>query len=325
MTQIITVTPNPAIDVSTSVGNIAPFTKLRCAAPKRDPGGGGINVARVVKRLGGDVTAIYPAGGAAGGLLRRLLDREEVRSLAVSTAEETREDFTVFEEMTSQQYRFVMPGAPLSEPERQECLRQVASVKPRPDFVVASGSLPPGVPADFYARVARVAKAMGAKMIMDTSGPPLRAALTEGVYLIKPNLREFQELTGVSSAADAALIEAGRNLIARGLVQLIALSLGPRGALFIARDRALRADGLSIKIASVVGAGDSFVGALVWSLAREDELDVALKFGVAAGSAALLSPGTDLCRFEDVQRLAPQVIIHREGANISVRLSPDSP
>jgi 6-phosphofructokinase 2 len=156
---------------------------------------------------------------------------------------------------------------------------------------------------------------MGAKMIMDTSGPPLKAALMEGVFLIKPNLREFQELTGISSADDAALIEAGRSLIDRGLVKLIALSLGPRGALFIARDRALRAEGLSIKIASVVGAGDSFLGALTWSLAREDELDVALKLGVAAGSAALLSPGTDLCRFEDVQRLVPQVIIHREGAS----------
>lgn len=157
MTQIITVTPNPAIDVSTSVGKMAPFTKLRCASPKRDPGGGGINVARVVKRLGGEVAAIYPAGGAAGGLLRRLMDREGVQSLALPAVEETREDFTVFEETTNQQYRFVMPGAPLREPEWQECLRQVASIMPRPDFVVASGSLPTGVPEDFYGRVARVA------------------------------------------------------------------------------------------------------------------------------------------------------------------------
>ena len=231
-----------------------------------------------MKRLGGDVAAIYPAGGATGQLLRRLMDREGVRSLAIPASEETREDFTVFEETTKQQYRFVMPGAPLSEPEWQECLRRAWRT---PNlgriFVVASGSLPPGVPEDFYGRVARVAKEIGAKVIVDTSGPPLKAALKEGVYLIKPNLREFQELTGTSSADDAALIEAGRGLIDRGLVEFIALSLGPHGALLIARDRALRADGLPIKPASVVGAGDSFVGAMVWSLAQDNSLDAALQ------------------------------------------------
>ena len=202
-----------------------------------------------------------------------------------------------------------MPGAPLREPEWQECLRQVASIMPRPDFVVASGSLPPGVPEDFYGRVARVAKETGAKTIVDTSGPPLKAALREGVYLIKPNLREFQELTGNSYTDDAALIEAGRSLIDQGLVELIALSLGSGGALVITHTLALRAEGLSIKPASVVGAGDSFVGALTWSLAHGDDLAALLRLGVAAGSAALLSPGTDLCRFEDVQSLAPQVIV----------------
>ena len=316
MTQIITVTPNPAIDVSTSVGKLAPFTKLRCASPRHDPGGGGVNVARVVKRLGGEVAAIYPIGGAVGELLHRLMDREGVRSIAVPAVEETREDFTVFEDATNQQYRFVMPGASLSEPEWQECLRQLASVEPRPDFVVASGSLPPGVPEDFYARVAHVAKERDAKVVVDTSGVPLKAALAEGVQLIKPNLREFQELTGIRTADEAALIDAGRDLIARGCVKLIALSLGPHGAMIITGEGALRADGLSIKTASVIGAGDSFVGALTWSLARNDGLGVALSFGVAAGSAALLNPGTDLCRFDDVQRLVPQVIVRptRVGA-----------
>jgi 6-phosphofructokinase 2 len=317
LTQIITVTPNPAIDISTSVGKIAPFTKLRCASPKRDPGGGGVNVARVVKRLGGEVAAIYPVGGATGGLLRRLMDREGVQSLAVSSVEETREDFTVFEETTNQQYRFVMPGAPLSEPEWQECLRQIASIKPRLDFVVASGSLPPGVPEDFYGRVARVAKEMGAKVVVDTSGASLKAALMEGVYLIKPNLREFQELTDIRTADEAALIDAGFSLIDRGFVKLIALSLGQEGAMLINRDGALRADGLSIKAASVVGAGDSFLGALTWSLSRNHDPQVALGYAMAAGSAALLAPGTDLCRVQDVERLLGQVTVRAMPARIS--------
>jgi 6-phosphofructokinase 2 len=246
------------------------------------------------------------------------MDREGVQSLAIPASEETREDFTVFEEATRQQYRFVLPGAPLSEQEWQECLRVLACTELCPQFVVASGSLPPGVPEDFFGRVARVAKEMSAKVVVDTSGPPLKAALGEGIYLIKPNLREFQELTGTRSSDDAELIEAGRSLIDKGLVELIALTLGPRGALLIARDQALRADALPIKPASVVGAGDSFVGALFWSLARDNGLDAALRYGVAAGSAALLNPGTELCQSEDVKRLSPQVTI-RPALDVKAR------
>ena len=307
MTQIMTVTVNPAIDVSTSVGTIAPFTKLRCAAPHKDPGGGGINVARVVHRLGGDVVAIYPDGGASGRLLRALVDREGVRSVAVPAAAETRQDFTVLEESTHRQYRFVMPGAPLGEREWQACIEPITRADPAPAYVVASGSLPPGVPEDFFARVARAAKKTGAKTVIDTSGRPFKAALDEGVHLIKPNLREFQELTGIASADEASLIEAGRALIGRGAVDIIALSMGPQGALLITRERALRADSLAIEPVSVVGAGDSFLGAVVWSLARNDSLETVLRHGVAAGSAALLNPGTELCRPADLERLAPQV------------------
>lgn len=307
MTQIITVTPNPAVDLSTSVSKLEPFSKLRCTPPQRDPGGGGINVARVIKRLGGDVAAIFPAGASTGQLLRGLMDREGVRSIATPTLEETREDFTVFEEATRRQYRFVLPGARLREEEWQICLEELAALDPQPDFIVASGGLPPGVPEDFFGRVASRAKASGAKVVVDTSGPPLKAALLEGVYLIKPNLREFLELTGVHSSDDQTLTEAGRILIAQGFVKLIALTLGSEGALLIGEHYALRADGLPIRPTSVVGAGDSFLAAMVLSLARQDSLEIALRYGVAAGSAALLNPGTELCRSEDVQRLVQQV------------------
>jgi 6-phosphofructokinase 2 len=116
----------------------------------------------------------------------------------------------------------------------------LTSTAPRPDFVVASGSLPPGVPEDFFGRVARIAKTMAAQVIVDSSGPALKAALNEGVYLIKPNLRELWELTSTTSADDVELVAAGRSLIERGLVELIALTLGPNGAVLIARDQAVR-------------------------------------------------------------------------------------
>jgi len=308
MTEIVTLTINPAIDVSTSVTKLAPFTKMRCAPAHRDPGGGGINVARVLKRLGIDAIAIYPAGGATGQLLADLVEREGVRSIVIPTLNDTREDITIFDETTREQFRFVFPGAPLSDLEWQACLGALARVDPPPAFVVASGSLPAGVPPDFYGRVVQAAKAHS-KVIVETAGPFLMAALEAGVYLIKPNLREFQELAGITATDEAALVEAGRRLLVRYPIEVIALSVGPDGAILITRDLALRANGLPIEPISVSGAGDSFLGAMVWSLVNSDSVAVALRFGVAGGSAALLNPGTELCRPEDIHRLASQIVI----------------
>lgn len=306
--QIVTLTINPAVDVSTSVKRMVPFAKMRCAQAQRDPGGGGINVARVLKRLGIDAVAIYPAGGGTGQLLAGLVGREAVRSVVIPTANETREDLTIFDEATGEQFRLVFPGAPLSDGEWQACLAALERIAPPPAFVIASGSLPPGVPPDFYRRVVQAAKAQS-KVIVDTAGPFLTAALEAGVYLIKPNLHEFQELAGIGSADEAALLEAGRRLFENYRVEVIALSMGPDGALLLTRDMAMRATGLPVRAVSVSGAGDSFLAAMLWSLVSGGSLETALRYGVAGGSAALLNPGTELCSAEDVYRLASEVTV----------------
>ena len=308
LTQIVTLTINPALDVSTSVKKMVPFTKMRCAPAHRDPGGGGINVARVLNRLGIDTTAIYPAGGATGKLLATLLECEGVPSIVIPASNDTREDITIFDETTREQFRLVFPGAPLSDIESQECLAAVARITPPPAFVIASGSLPAGVSHDFYGKVVQASNAHS-KVIVDTSGPFLKAALEAGVYLIKPNLREFQELAEITSSDEAALVAAARGLFDRYRIEVIALSMGPDGALLVTRDRALRANGLLVEAVSVSGAGDSFLGAMVWSLVNGNSLEIALRYGVAGGTAALLSPGTELCRSEDVHRLASEVIV----------------
>jgi 6-phosphofructokinase 2 len=308
MADVVTLTMNPSVDLSVSVERVVPFRKLRCAADRRDPGGGGINVARVTKRLGADVTAIYPAGGTLGQLLRRLVDEEGIPASTASIAGETREDFTVHEQSSGAQYRFVLPGPPLAEQEWRACLDMVAALDSRTRFVVGSGSLPPGVPDDFYRRVAQLAKSSSRKIIVDSSGPALRAALGAGVYLIKPSLNEFRGLMGGAPLeTEADWITAGRLLVDRGQVEVVALTLGDRGALLVTRDRVLRAQALAIKPASVVGAGDSFLGAMTWSLAAGHPLETAFRYGVAAGSAALLMPGTELCRRDDVERLVNEV------------------
>src|SRR5579864_1346099 len=196
MTDIVTITPNPAVDLSTSVEKVLPVHKLRGLWQRRDPGGGGINVARVIKRFGGDASALYPVGGVTGDLLVKLLDNEGITSLTFPIAAETREDFFVTEISTDQPYRFILPGPQLEVSEWQECLRLLSAIEPFPRYLVASGSLPGGVPDDFYARLATIAKQRGASFILDTSGPALAAAVVEHVDLIKPNLGEMRELIG---------------------------------------------------------------------------------------------------------------------------------
>jgi 6-phosphofructokinase 2 len=307
MADIVTLTMNPAIDLSVSVERVMAFHKLRAANERRDPGGGGINVARVIKRLGGDVAAMFPVGGTLGQLLRRLIDEEEIPVLTTAITGETREDFTVLERATGAQYRFVLPGPFLAESEWRGCLNVFGSIEQGARFVVASGSLPPGVPDDFYARVVQVAKQDDRKIIIDTSGLPLEAALSAGIYLVKPSLNEFRLLTRESLETEDAQIRACRTLIDGGQAEIVALTLGDHGALLVARDLVLRAKALPIKLVSVVGAGDSFLAALIWSLARGHPLDLAFRYAVAAGSAALLMPGTELCHAKDIERLVREV------------------
>jgi 6-phosphofructokinase 2 len=309
--SVITFTINPAIDVSSGVARVLPTHKLRCKSVRRDPGGGGINVARVVARLGGQVRAVYPIGGPIGDLLKRLMDAEAVASHTIALSRDTRESFTVDEEQTGQQYRFVLPGPELTVDECAKCLAAVAQIRPAPTFFVASGSMSAGVPDDFLARTARAAKVLGAKVVVDTSGPALGAALAEGVFLVKPNLRELEELVGSGLDGREQQLAAARSLIENRSADMVALTLGHLGALLVTQRQALYAPALPITPVSVVGAGDSFLGAMVWSLGAGQSIENAFRYGIAAGSAALLSAGTRLCRAEEVERLYPKVHVER--------------
>ncbi len=309
MPEIVTLTINPAIDIFVNVDRVESTRKLRCSTPKRDPGGGGINVARVAFRLDADVLAIYPIGGQIGKLLQRLVEREGIASMVTPSHIETRENFTAYEETTGEQYRFVLPGSRLHQAEWEAMLERLASLTGRPKFVVASGSVPPGAPVDFFARVARQAKALGAKSVIDTSGPALAAALDEGVTVIKPNLVELKEFVAAALETDEDRVAACRKLVADGRAEIVALTLGDQGSLLVTAERAWRALPLQIETVSTVGAGDSFLGGLVAALASDKPMEEAFRVAVAAASAAVMMPGTGLCQPEDVMRLVPDVKI----------------
>ena len=307
MALVVTLTMNPALDLNASVDRVEPVRKLRCSGGQRDPGGGGVNVSRVVQRLGADTLAVYPAGGLTGQMLGELMAREGVPGLAVPIAGETREDITIFDEASGQQYRFVLPGPHLHGVEWMACLKALANLPVRPDFVCASGSLPPGVPNDFYARVAEIVTGWGARLVLDASGPALKAALETHVHLIKPNLGELRELSGAALDDEAALVRTCRGLIDQRRVEAVALTLGAQGALLVTPQGAWRAQPPPVPMVSTVGAGDSFLGAMVWARASGKPIEEGFRCGAAGGAAAVRAAGTELSRPEDIHRLVGQV------------------
>jgi 6-phosphofructokinase 2 len=307
MAAILTVTVNPALDVSTSAREVRHTHKLRCGPAQFHPGGGGINVARVLHRLGSDCLALYAAGGVTGERLGQLLDAEGVPRHCLPIAQETRESFSVHEQSTGRDYRFVLPGPALAPAEVAAFSAFLDTLPALPRYLVASGSLPPGVPADFYGQLARWAQARGVRFVLDSSGEPLAAALAAGVHLVKPSLRELRELSGQALDTDAERLAVARRMIGAGQAQVVALSLGEDGALLVTAGQAWRARSVPVAVASTIGAGDSFVGGLVWALDRAAGLEQALRYGMAAGAAALLTAGTALCQPADVERLAQQV------------------
>lgn len=298
---------NPAVDLATGTERVQPTHKLRCTDTLHDAGGGGVNVARVLKRLGTPADLLTTAGGPTGEWLHQRLQKDGLPATLLPIAQDSRISFTVHEAATGAEFRFVMPGPHMQEAEWRAFLGHLEALDPWPRWIVASGSLPPGVPVNFYARLAALCWQRGTELVLDAAGPPLAAALDEGVGLVKPNLRELRGITGQPLAQPPEWEAAAVALVRSGKARAVALTLGHRGAVLATADGLWRADPLPIPVASAVGAGDSFVGGMVWALCQGASPQDAFAWGVAAGSAALLTAGTGLCDPGQVRALHSQV------------------
>jgi len=304
--RIATLTLNPTIDTALEAEAMVHTDKIRTAGERLDPGGGGINVARVLVRFGAPVAAIFMAGGSTGRLLDRLLQREGVERICVPIAGETRVSVTVYERSTGHEYRLVPEGPVLSEPEWQECLRQIGETEC--DWFVASGSLPGGVPHDFYARVAEILRDRATRFVVDAPAGQLAPALAGGgLFLVKPSRDELEQLSGAALTEIESVVEAARRIVSDGSAQNVAVSLGGDGAVLVDGSGAFVMPAALVAARSAVGAGDSFLAAMTYAFASGADRSTALRLGVAAGAAATLSPGTDLCHPWDVTRLAAQL------------------
>jgi 6-phosphofructokinase 2 len=301
--MIVTITMNPAVDKSTSINKLVPEKKMRCSELITEAGGGGINISKAIKELGGESLAVFPSGGMNGRLLENYLTKRQINFKSIPVEHDTRENIVVRETDTNSQYRFVMPGASLSEKEAQLCIDLLQQLQPRPSCIVASGSLPPGLPENFFGQLAKVVKQLNARFIIDTSGKPLQLAAKEGVYLLKPNLTELCALVGKEHLEVNEVDDAAMEVIQQGSCEVMVVSMGPSGALLVTRDGCEHIPTPTVKKQSTVGAGDSMVAGMVWMLEQGKSLSEMVRFGVACGTAATMNPGTQLFKKEDVYRL----------------------
>jgi 6-phosphofructokinase 2 len=275
--------------------------KVRTRDERYDPGGGGINVARVIHELGGETVAFYMAGGMTGQALEGLIERSGITAVRVPTAGLTRVSHTVFETSTGHEFRFTPEGPEVSEAEWRHCLEVLSVVDG--DYLVASGSLARGLPVDAYAQIARQVRERGCRVVLDTSGSALHWALDAGVWLVKPSRRELEHLLGRKAQTPADEEALACEVVESGRAEIVALTLGTAGAVLATRDRVLRLPSPKVETRSAVGAGDSFVGAMVWALATGRPVEEAFAYGIAAGAATAMTAGTELCRRADVLRL----------------------
>ena len=303
MPRIVTFTLNPSVDVSLRVPRFIPERKLRSSQPRREPGGGGINVTRALKRLGKDSHALSTCGGETGTLLSNLLQHERIHFMPLHITGSTREDYHITETLSGNQFRITLPGPELIDIDVTTSLQTVSNYIKTDDFLILSGSTPPGAPDDFFASLIGMVKNRNVTCIVDTSGTPLRKAADAGVFLLKPNMHELSDLYGNKIEDEKDQLSAARELITRGNCQVVVLSLGSAGALLVTEDFHERLRAPAVPIVSRIGAGDSMVAGIVYGLSEGFGIKKSVQYGIAAGAAAVMTEGTELCKKEDTERL----------------------
>ena len=305
MKPIVTLTVNPAIDAFCLADEVVPVRKVRTREEYYVPGGGGINVSRAVKELGGETVAFYMAGGLTGQALEGMIERLGIAGVRVPIAEATRVSHLVHETSTGQEYRFTPEGPEVTEAEWQHLLEVLSVIDA--EYMIASGSLARGMPVDFYARVARMVKEHGGRMVVDTSGAPLHWALEEGVHIIKPSRRELEHLVGRKIAAPMDEEAMAAEVVRAGRAEIVVLTLGAQGVVVATRDGVQRYEAPKVDTKSPTGAGDAFTAGMIYGLVNGKPLDRAVMLGIAAGAATAAAPGTSLATKPAVDAVFAQV------------------
>jgi len=255
--------------------------------------------------MGGRTTAYGFIGGHEGRDVEILLDEEGVSFSFTPIEQETRTNFIIADTRASQQTIINAPGPHISKKELERFLKKLREIPPS-DFLVVSGSVPPGVPADIYSTIILGAKDRNVRTVLDSAGQWLEEGIKAKPYLIKPNVREAEGLLKTELPTEEAIIKAALNLVEMG-IEVVVISRGKDGIIAAAREEILKAVSPPVKVRSAVGAGDCTVAGLALKLAQGEPLIEACRLAVAMGAATVLTPGTELCHRADVEKLLPQI------------------
>ena len=306
MAGILTLTLNPTVDLSTSAPTVEPGRKLRCAEPVVEPGGGGVNVSRAIKTLGGESKALIATAGRTGDMLSTLMQNIGIWPLHVEIPGETRQSFAVIDETSGEQFRFVMPGPRWDEAHIRAVFDEVAENIGPGDLVVLSGSQPPGVGDDLPVHLNELARSKGARLIVDTSGPALErlvAGAHSPVQVLRLNEAEAISVAGREFVGRMGTTDLATKLVELEVAEVVIIARGADGSIMASEKGVWHCRPPDVPVQSKVGAGDSFVAAFTMALLRDEPLPIAHAHGTAAASAAVMTGSTELCRREDYTRL----------------------
>jgi 6-phosphofructokinase 2 len=307
---IATITINPSLDQHITVDGLVVDGTNRWSRLHRYAGGKGIDVSRAIYEMGGRTIAYGFIGGPVGRTVEILLDKEGVPFSFTPIQRETRTNFIITDSKTSRQTRIDAPGPHISKGEWERFRRKMLRITPRPSLIVAGGSVPPGIPNDVYYTIIMEAKAFGVRAILDSDSQWLAEGIKAEPYLIKPNIREAEGLLGRELPTEEAIIKAALDIVELG-VEIAVISRGKDGIIAATKKEVLRVVPPQVKVKSAVGAGDCTIAGLALKLANEEPLAEACRLAVAMGTAAVLTPGTELAHRSDVENLLPQVKVKR--------------
>lgn len=308
--MIATVTLNPSLDKTVAVDGLVVDEANRWTSLRRDPGGKGINVSRVLHELGGETVAYGFIGGIDGNILKHLLEQQGVPSDFTPIKGDIRSNFIITDLKTRRQTRIDAPGPCVSASELESLIDKIIHIKSKPDFIVFAGSVPPGVPDDIYSLLVEGAESYGVKTVLDSDDEWLEEGIKAKPNVIKPNVHEAEELLGTELKTEEDIVQAARALVARG-IEVVLISRGKHGLIAANKDEVLKVTSPKVEVRNTVGAGDSAIAGLVLKLSQGDGLEEACRLAAAAGAATAMTPGTELCRREDVERLLPYVKVER--------------
>ena len=303
--MIVTLTLNPSVDRTVEVETLARGEVMRALSVRVEPGGKGINVSRALAAHGLPTRAVVTVGGAEGEHLITLLRDTGIEIVPVRIGGAIRSNITVAEP-DGTTTKFNEPGAQLSPEELAAVFAAVSGAVESADWLVASGSLPTGTPATFYADLVRMLAGSGTRVAVDTSGAALESVLPAGPTLVKPNRDELAEVTGRPLETIADVLEAAVRLRDRGAGAVLA-SLGADGAVLVDDDGAIHGRTPAVPPLSSVGAGDAMLAGF---LAGGGKGPDALIEALAWGAAAVLQPGSGMPSPNDIDRAAVQLERH---------------